>query len=136
MSVIKKTRIQSLILMVVGVALVLIYKIQGDGLAYKDLVCGFGIGGLFGGLASFLGTFFFNKGKYSANYEIQEKDERLHQIWDKAGYSAYNISYLLVLFMVILVSIFNLSAMCILFALLLIMPLLHIGFTYYYNKKI
>lgn len=97
---------------------------------------GFGIGCLSGGVGSFLGTFLFKKGKYNENYKIQEKDERLHQIWDKAGYSAYNLSYLIVLFMFILVSIFEISAISILIALLVIMPVAHIGFTYYYNKKI
>ena len=94
------------------------------------------IGCLSGGVAAFLGTFLFKKGKYNENYKIQEKDERLHQIWDKAGYSAYNLSYLVVLFMCILVSIFEMSAISILIALLVIMPVAHIGFTYYYNKKI
>lgn len=136
MSITNKNRIQGLILMLVGVSLLIAYKIQGDALVHEELVFGFGIGCLSGGVAAFLGTFLFKKGKYNENYKIQEKDERLHQIWDKAGYSAYNLSYLVVLFMCILVSIFEMSAISILIALLVIMPVAHIGFTYYYNKKI
>ena len=106
MSITNKNRIQGLILMLVGVSLLIAYKIQGDALVHEELVFGFG------------------------------KDERLHQIWDKAGYSAYNLSYIIVLFMFILVSIFEISAISILIALLVIMPVAHIGFSYYYNKKI
>ena len=106
MSITNKNRIQGLILMLVGVSLLIAYKIQGDALVHEELVFGFGIGCLSGGVAAFLGTFLFKNGKYNENYKIQEKDERLHQIWDKAGYSAYNLSYIIVLFMFILVSIF------------------------------
>ena len=133
MSITNKNRIQGLILMLV-VSLLIAHRILKEMLS--QIIFGFGIGCLSGGVAAFLGTFLFKKGKYNENYKIQEKDERLHQIWDKAGYSAYNLSYLIVLFMFILVSIFEISAISILIALLVIMPVAHIGFTYYYNKKI
>ncbi|MDU3352842.1 hypothetical protein [Clostridium sp.] len=93
MSITNKNRIQGIILILVGVSLLIVHKIQGDALVHEELVFGFGIGCLSGGVAAFLGTFLFKKGKYNENYKIQEKDERLHQIWDKAGYSAYNVYF-------------------------------------------
>lgn len=134
MSVNNKTRIQGIILLIVGGILLGIH-FSGKAVSNNNLIFGFGIGCICGGGASFLGTFFFNKGKFKENSEIQNNDERLNQIWDKAGHSAYNFSYLILLIMVVILSFTDLSSMTVIFALLVIMPLLHIGFTFYYNKR-
>lgn len=134
-SFLNKQRIECMLLGLIGVVLILFSSFSNSNISNVNLIQGLGVGCIAGGVGGFIGTF-LGKKRFKQNYKILEQDERLHNVWQKAGCASYNLTFYSVLLLYILVLVLDLSAIAVCGIIIILMPLSNLAFTHYYNKRL